>query len=113
MSDAEILGPNDPGPQNAKDANFGASSGGSGGAQSRQGGIPWERIVFTVIFAGVAWVTFWIALTLALISAAVRLSRANWGGNLAEYSARATNYLNACLTFVSGATDAKPFPFAD
>lgn len=113
MSDAEILGPNDPGPQNAKDANYRSGPNAGGTEQRQESRVPWERIIFTLIFAGVAWITFWIALVLALISAVVRLSGANWGANLADYAAKATNYLNACLSYVAGVTDVKPFPFGD
>lgn len=110
MSDAEILGPNDPGPRDAKDANFSDSGRGSGsGGQAKP--FPWERLAFTVLFAFIAWFAFWLTLALALVAGAFKLFGVESQENVASYARKSGAYLSSALSYVSGATDDKPFPF--
>lgn len=112
MTDAEILGPNDPGPRDSKDANYsgGKDGGGTGGGAAAKP-FPWERLAFTVVFAFIAWVTFWLALVMALISGALRIFGQSSQENFAGYAQKVSRYLASTLAYVSGSTDEKPFPF--
>lgn len=115
MSDAEILGPNDPGPRDTKDANY-ANTGGAGGGQTGGQGqsvksFPWERLAFTAIYAFVAWVAFWLALILALIGGVLKIFGLSSQENFAGYARRTADYVGEALAYVSGATEKKPFPF--
>lgn len=113
MSDAEILGPGDPGPRNAKDANF--SGDGSNPNQNGNGGavraFPWERLAFSVLYAFIAWFTFWLALVLAIIAGGLRLFGVQADANFGDYAGKATTYLGSVLAYVAGTREDKPFPF--
>lgn len=117
MSDAEILGPNDPGPRDAKDANYstsnnganGGTNGGSGAAAGKS--FPWERLALTVVFAFVAWCVFWLSLLLALIAGGLKLFGVQTQENIAALAAKTSGYLGGLLAYVSGSSDDKPFPF--
>jgi hypothetical protein len=112
MSNAEILGPGEPGPQNAKDANFSDNGGNStGGAGGQAKSFPWERAAFTVLFAFIAWFAFWLSLVLALIAGAIKLFRVQTQDSIGGYARKSADYLSSCLAYVSGATNDKPFPF--
>lgn len=112
MSDAEILGPNDPGPRDTKDANYSNTGGGQSGGQGQSAkSFPWERLAFTVIYAFVAWVAFWLALILAVIGGGLKLFGLSSQENFAGYARRAADYVGEALAYVSGATEKKPFPF--
>jgi hypothetical protein len=115
MSNAEVFGPNDPGPRDAKDAGYTDGNGGSGGGQNGGGAaakpFPWERLAFTVIFAFVAWFAFWLALILALISGGLKLFNVSSQENFAGYARSLYEYLSSVLAYVSGTTETKPFPF--
>lgn len=117
MSDAEIYGPNDPGPRDARDANYAGSSGGRSGGSGGDGpsasgrAFPWERVAFTVIFAFFAWVAFWVALALALISGALRIFGQSSQENFTGYAQKVSDYLAKSLAYISGSTEEKPFPF--
>lgn len=115
MSDAEILGPNDPGPRDARDANYSGAGGGGGAGNGEKGGsaraFPWERLAFTILFAFAAWFAFWVALILALISGALKLFGQSSEENFSGYTRKVSDYLASTLAYVSGATDQKPFPF--
>jgi hypothetical protein len=114
MSDAEILGPNDPGPRDTKDANYSNANGGGGGSGGKAAGakpFPWERLAFTVLFAFIAWFTFWLALILALVAGVLKVFGQSSQENFAGYARKMSDYLVSSLAYVSGSTDEKPFPF--
>ena len=111
MSDAEILGPNEPGPRDARDANFGDSGNRGGGAGRQATAFPWERLAFTVLFAFISWFAFWLTLALAVIAGALKLFNVQTQENVATYARKSGDYLSSALSYVSGATDVKPFPF--
>lgn len=111
MSDAEILGPNDPGPRESKDANFSDQTGRPGPGAEKARPFPWERLAFTVLFAFIAWFAFWISLVLAAVGGALKLFGVQTQDNIASYARRSTAYLASALSYVSGETDEKPFPF--
>jgi hypothetical protein len=111
MSDAEVLGPDEPGPRNTKDANYGENNGrrqDNGGAART---FPWERLALTAVFAVVAWFMFWVTLFLAVAAGGLKLAGIEASANVAGYARKSSNYLASVLTFVSGATDEAPFPF--
>jgi hypothetical protein len=112
MSDAEILGPNEQGPRNAKDASFSDSAQQQGpGARPSGQTFPWERLIFTVIFAFIAWFTFWLALGLGLLAGGLRLFGVKTDANIGQYTKQATDYLGNVLAYVAGDKADKPFPF--
>jgi hypothetical protein len=110
MSDAEILGPNEPGPRNAKDANF-SDNDQRQSAQPVGTTFPWERLIFTLIFAFIAWFTFWLALGLGLLAGGLRLFGVKTEANIGQYTRQAAEYLSNVLAYVSGDKADKPFPF--
>ena len=108
MTDAHILGPDEPGPRPSGDAKYSGPNSSDPVSKS----FPWERVFFTVAFAFVAWFVFWVALFLALATAVIRLTNVKLEADIGGYTGRAVRYLRDILSYIAGLKDEKPFPFS-
>ena len=107
MSDAHILGPNEPGPRGPEDAKYTNS-----GPTPDHKTFPWERVAFTIGFAFVAWFAFWGALILALVAIVIRLTNVKLEADIAGYARVMATYLGDVLGYIGGSREEKPFPFS-
>jgi Domain of unknown function (DUF4389) len=73
---------------------------------------PFERLLFALLFAVVAWFVFWSAIVLGVAQFVIYAANGRVNEELKEFTLRLVRYLGELLAFIVFVRDERPFPFA-
>lgn len=71
----------------------------------------WQRLLFGIGFAIVAYVLLWLIFALAILQWVVSLVAGSRNQQLADFGARLGIYLRDIVRYLTAASDTLPFPF--
>ena len=72
----------------------------------------WQRLLFMVAYAIVAYALLWLGIVLAVVQFVLQLVNGEVNNNLKEFVARLIAYFGAVLAFLSFQNNTVPFPFS-
>ena len=73
----------------------------------------WLRIVFIVLFLLLVQLIGWVLLAVVVVQFVLVLFSGEKNKQLASFGGRLGTYLKQIVSYMSFASDAKPFPFSD
>jgi hypothetical protein len=111
MSDTHTSGSADnaPGGRAGSDANFSGQAAQDGATSGRR--FPWERLIYSLGFAVVAWFAFWGVLLLAIVNFVMIAINGSASADLRGFTRAWVRYLGDLASYIVGVRDEKPFPF--
>jgi hypothetical protein len=71
---------------------------------------PWERFLFSVMFAVLGWVAFWLTIVLAIILWVLVAVSREPQAEFKQFVNASARYVWQCLAYVVLLRDEKPFP---
>ena len=73
---------------------------------------PFERLLYSLVFAVIAWFVFWTAIFLGIAQFVIYAINGRVNDELKEFTLRLVQYLWELLAFIVFVRNERPFPFA-
>jgi len=80
----------------------------------RSGGFfsyPWKRLLFSVLYIALLWLSLWAVIFIAIAQFALRIFDGDASGDLGRFGRRLGRYMAQMAAYVTLARDEAPFPF--
>ena len=81
-----------------------------GGADTHSG-YPWKRLLFSMLFVGLLWLSLWAVLLMGIAQFVLRAFDDVASGDLGRFGRRLGRYMAQMVAYVTLARDEAPFPF--
>ncbi|BCW89804.1 hypothetical protein sos41_29720 [Alphaproteobacteria bacterium SO-S41] len=81
-------------------------------ARPTRGAYPFKRLLFSVLFLGLLWLSLWAIFFIAVAQFVLRIFDADASDDLRAFGGRLGRYMGEMAAYVSFAREEAPFPFA-